>query len=128
MTFSQAMLGCAGALGILVALAHSILGERDVFGPLKAGAEGGAILGRAKYRRLFWVFWHFPSLVWALLGVLALGEASDQWSMGASLYVAIAAFSASGLVNLWANRSVHLGWVLLFATAALLAGGKFFQG
>lgn len=110
------MAAIVAALGFFVlALAHSLLGERALLRPL-FGRPWDIGLPRAAVETILRFAWHLTSLAWVGLGGLALG-----WSPWAVL---AAVALASGLVVLVALRG-HLAWPIFLATglAAGLAGG-----
>lgn len=104
----------ATGFGVL-ALAHSLLGERELLRPLFARAWDIGI-PREAAERIFRFAWHITSLAWLGLAALALG--ASPW-----LVLAMVAGS-SGLVIFVSLRG-HLAWPIFFATAlaAGLQGG-----
>lgn len=110
------MAATGAAIGFLVlALAHSLLGERELLRPLFA-RPWDIGLPRAAVETILRFAWHLTSIAWLGLAGLALG-----WSPWAVLTgVAL----VSGLVVLVALRG-HLAWPIFLATAlaAGLQGG-----
>lgn len=110
------MMATAAALGFFVlALAHSLLGERELLRPLFHRPWDIGV-PRAAVEVILRFAWHLTSVAWVGLGGIALG-----WSPWAVLTgVAL----VSGLVVLGALRG-HLAWPVFLATAlaAGLAGG-----
>jgi len=102
----------ATAIGFgVLALAHSLLGERELLRPLFARAWDIGI-PRDAAERIFRFAWHITSLAWLGLAALALG--ASPW-----LVLAMVA-ATSGLVIFVSLRG-HLAWPIFFATA--LAAG-----
>jgi cytochrome c oxidase subunit IV len=106
----------AAAIGFSVlALAHSILGERELLRPLFARSwEIG--LPRRGVERVLRFAWHLTSVAWLGLAALALGLSA--WGVLAAVAL------VSGLVVFFSLRG-HLAWPIFLATAlaAGLAGG-----
>ena len=108
----------AGLLSLLLALAHSVLGERLIFSSWRKSPP--AIPRR--YQNIIWASWHvvsflglgisgsliwlshFPNLVSALKPALV--------SLGVG-------FVLSALIVFYATRGRHLGWIVLLAIAVL---------
>lgn len=110
----------AAILGILVAVAHFIIGDRVVLQPLFREQTGG-ILARKSMRDLTWAMFQLHSLIWASLGMAVL---VNRWQGGSDLvvYLAIFVFAVSGMANLLVLRRPHPGGImLLFAAAASAA-------
>jgi Protein of unknown function (DUF3995) len=102
----------ATAIGFLVlAIAHSILGERELLRPLFA-KEWELGIPRGAAERIFRFAWHITSLAWLGLAALALGASPWLVLTGVAL--------TSGLVIFVALRG-HLAWPIFLATA--LASG-----
>jgi hypothetical protein len=107
-------------LGVVVAIAHFIIGDRAVLQPLFREPTSG-ILAAKPMRDLTWTMFQLHSLVWAALGVAVL---VNRWQGGSDLivYLAILIFTVSGLGNLLVLRRPHPGGImLLFAAAASAA-------
>lgn len=106
----------AAAIGFSVlALAHSVLGERELLRPLFARPwEIG--LPRVAVERVLRFAWHLTSVAWLGLAALALGVSAWGVLGGVALI--------SGLVVFFSLRG-HLAWPIFLGTAlaAGLAGG-----
>jgi len=110
----------AALLGVVVAMAHYVIGYRVVLQPLFREQTSG-ILAAKPMRDLTWAMFQLHSLVWATLGVAVL---VNRWQGGSDLivYLAILIFTVSGLGNLLVLRRPHPGGImLLFAAAASAA-------
>jgi len=118
----------AGSL-IVLALAHSVLGERLLVGPLVAAHWPRLPLGRRFGKRVLRFAWHLTSLAWVGLAAVALRPEA------AITIVGLAAV-ASGVVAFVASRGAHFAWAFFLAggiaglsgpsaaaTAALLVSG-----
>lgn len=112
------MAASAAGFGLL-ALVHSVLGERLLLQPLfRSQAFTGLRLGARFSARTFRFAWHLTSLAWLAVGALLL------WPGELVLIAALLAMSSGAAV--WvASRGQHLAWpvFLLIAVALLRAGG-----
>lgn len=102
-------------LGLIVALAHSVLSERVILGPLYRERTDGLLAARAT-RDIIRAVFHIPSLAWAGLGIAVL---LNRMQSGSDLLPITAAiiFTLSGLGNLAALRRPHPGGILLLTMA-----------
>jgi hypothetical protein len=115
----QTILYIAAALVLLVALAHSYLGERYLLARLFRNNTSKILDSHGFAGRTLRFAWHITSIAWlgfaALLVLLALGRATPA---------AIAAvigwtFLIHGAVTLVASRGKHLAWILFLTIGAL---------
>ncbi len=102
-------------LGVIVAIAHSVLGERVILGPLYREQAKGLLATRATRDILRAVF-HIPSLAWGGLGIAVL---LNRLQSGSDLLPIVAAtiFALSGVANIAALRRPHPGGLILLAMA-----------
>lgn len=102
-------------LGVIVALAHSVIGERVILGPLYREPTNGLLAARAM-RDIIRAVFHIPSLAWAGLGIAVL---LNRLQSGSDLLPIMAAiiFALSGIGNLAALRRPHPGGIILLAMA-----------
>lgn len=102
-------------LGLIVAIAHSILGERVILGPLYRERTEGLLAARAM-RDIVRAVFHIPSLVWVGLGIAVL---LNRMQAGSDLLPITAAiiFALSGIGNLVALRRPHPGGIILLTMA-----------
>ncbi|AMO70759.1 hypothetical protein [Sphingorhabdus sp. M41] len=102
-------------LGVIVAIAHSVLGERVILGPLYREPTNGLLAARAM-RDIIRAVFHIPSVAWALLGIAVL---LNRMQAGSDLLPISAAiiFALSGIGNLAALRRPHPGGLILMAMA-----------
>ena len=98
-------------LGLVVAVAHSVLGEKVILGPLYRG-----LLAARATRDVIRAVFHVPSLAWAGLGIAVL---LNRLQSGSDLLPVTAAiiFALSGIGNLAALRRPHPGGLILLAMA-----------
>ncbi|WP_339688986.1 hypothetical protein [uncultured Parasphingorhabdus sp.] len=105
----------AALLGVIVAIAHSVLGELVILGPLYRERTTGLLAARAM-RDIIRAVFHIPSLAWAGLGIAVL---LNRLQSGSDLLpiVAVIIFALSGVANIAALRRPHPGGVILLAMA-----------
>ena len=109
----------AALLGVVVAIAHFVIGDRAVLQPLFREQTGG-ILAAKPMRDLTWAMFQLHSLVWATLGIAVL---VNRLQGGNDLVAGLAMliFTVSGLANLLVLRRPHPGGILLLLAAAASA-------
>ncbi len=112
-------LAAAAVLAVFVSISHSVIGERLIFSRLRRGEAAGAVLDRPVFRRLFHIFWHFPSVIWTGAAALlaTLGLSGENVPLVAVPVTALFVFS--GAANLYATRTLHPGGLMLLAVGAL---------
>ncbi|MEO5922145.1 MAG: hypothetical protein ABIQ01_13480 [Pseudolysinimonas sp.] len=113
------MLYVAAALMAILAVGHSIIGERKLIGPLAHRDDLPRLFGGTRFSAATLRFaWHVTS-------VLGLGFAAVllAFALGASGDVIVSVIGwtliVSGLLPLIATRGRHLAWVVFFAAGAL---------
>jgi hypothetical protein len=109
----------AAALMAFLAVAHSIIGERRLIGPLARRDDLPRLFGGIRFSGATLRFaWHVTSIlglgVAAVLLALALGasDAVIACTIGVTLIV-------SGVLPLVFTRGRHLAWAVFFAAGAL---------
>jgi hypothetical protein len=108
---AAAVLGIAGAIG------HSMIGERQILGPLYAGNPGGVLKSR-RTRAILRAVFHMPSLAWAVLGLGVLAGRLEGGNQLVSI-IAVIVFTASGVGNIAALGRPHFGGLILLGAAAM---------
>jgi hypothetical protein len=109
------LLQCSGAIAILVALAHGVLGEIKVFARIEP----------PRLRTLIRLVWQAGTVAWIGGGVLLIAApwmASDSarhWIVATTAVV----FAFAAAANAWALRGKHVGWVMLSAVVAMAVAG-----
>ena len=123
----------ATALLLVVAIAHSVLGEKFLIRPLIASSDWRLpVLSRAYANRLLRFAWHLTTVAWAGLAVALVGVPIDYvfaavalgsaaWILGMLPdHVAWPALLAAGLLVLWSVHAVPV-WLLWTGVVAGIA-------
>src|SRR5882757_2191938 len=111
------LLQCSGAVAILVALIHGVLGETKVF--------ARATIEPPRLRTLIRLVWQAGTVAWIGGGVLLIAAplmASDparHWIVA----TLAAVFGFAAFANAWATRGRHFGWMAMSAVVALAVAG-----
>lgn len=124
---SNPWLMAAAGLSVLIALAHSVLGEYVIFRHLRRAGhlvptEGGAVL-REFQLRILWGAWHgLTAMGLGLAGVLVwLDQPAAQLASAGRVEKGVAiAMAATGLLVLVSNRGRHPAWLALWGVAVLV--------
>ena len=107
------LLQAAGMAAIAVALIHGVLGEAKVF--------ARATIEPARLRTLIRLVWQAGTVAWIGGGVLLIAapwlgsDPARHWIVATMSGV----FAFAALVNAWATRGRHFGWMVLSAVVAL---------
>jgi hypothetical protein len=121
----------AAAIAFVVALGHSILGEKLIFRRLRKDRQlvptnGGNLLGEG-HIRILWASWHIVTVFGWCIGAALLRLSWPAAAQGATAFVAqaiaFAALTASALVFI-STRGRHPGWVGLLAIAVCVWLGQ----
>jgi hypothetical protein len=111
------LLQCSGLAAIAVSLIHGVLGETKVF--------ARATIEPARLRTLIHLVWHAGTVAWIGGGVLLIAAPSMASEPARHWIVATlaAVFGFAAMVNAWAMRGRHFGWVALSAVVAMAVAG-----
>ena len=109
-------LQAAGALAIIVAIAHGIIAERRVFPRLRIEPE--------RTRSLLRMVWQASTVDWIGMGILliaapTLGSPARHWV----IVVAALIYGYAAVGNAIANRGRHIGAFLMAGVIALALAG-----
>jgi hypothetical protein len=123
---TMVLAAAVAVLSLVVAVAHSSIGERRIFRPLAGETQTGAL--RDPFARpILRAVWHLPSVAWALLGV---GVLVARLNGGDVLVSALAAtlFGVSGVANVTALKRPFIGGLLLMGMAGLVVADVLVSG
>jgi len=114
-------LEAAAVLAVLVALAHSYLGERYILMRLFRRDDLPRLFGSSVFtQRTMRFAWHLTSVAWLGFAALLVALASPGGApTGVQTRIIAITFALSGLVAFVGARGRHLSWVFFFAIAAL---------
>ena len=116
-------LGVAAALSAAIGIAHSVLGEKLVLGPLFERGEVPKLLGSAAFARNTLRFtWHVTTVLLIGIGtaVVALSRLPIDGHAVTVLRVFSATFAVSSLISLVGARGKHFSWWVFLLIALLL--------
>ncbi len=111
----------AAGLAVLIAIVHSVLGERYILMRLFRRGELPRLFGSDWFtRRTLRFVWHVTSIAWIGFAALLVLLASDAApSQGALLKVIAATFFSTALVAGLTSWGRHLSWIVFLAIALL---------
>jgi hypothetical protein len=117
----NAALATAALLTVLIALAHSYLGERYILIRLFRRGDLPKLLGGTRFTQdTLRLAWHITSVtalgLAGLLVALAMPGGAEPRVQG---WIIGATFAVSGLVALVGSRGRHLSWIVFFSIAGL---------
>ena len=110
-------LQAAGVLAILVAVAHGVIAEQQVF--------AGAHIEPRRTRRLLRMIWQASTVDWISIGVLLIAvptlgsDAGRRWIIA----VAVVVYGYAAVGNALATRGRHAGWCLMLGVVTLALVG-----
>lgn len=110
--------GLAGLLGI----AHSVLGEQRLLGPLLAPDQRVGLLAKSGFARNILRFaWHLTSIAWWGLGAVLVAVAvAAPGRTEANVLMAVAGtLAVSGLLILAISKGRHFAWPVFLVAAGL---------
>ncbi len=119
----EPLLITAAGLIVLVAIAHSWLGERYIVIRLLRRSDLPRLFGAQTFTRHTIRFaWHLTSIAWlgiaGTLMAIATADTGDRAAPGVVLTIA-ATFLVSAIYALVATRCRHLSWIVFLAVAIL---------
>jgi hypothetical protein len=113
----------AGLLSALIGIAHSVLGEKLVLGPLFERGDVPKLLGSTAFaRRTLRFTWHLTTMLLLGIGtivmVLSLSPPNSQSAW--ILRVLATTFAVSSLLSLIGARAKHFSWWVFLIIAVFL--------
>lgn len=111
----------AGLLLLLIAAAHSWLGEKLILAPLFSQAMPASRLGPSAMKRILRFAWHITSVAWIGIGLAALLYALQPMA-GAEIYLLLASLTLliTGATIYASSRGGHFAWPVFGAATLLL--------
>ena len=113
------MLLVAGLLSALIGIAHSVLGERLLLGPLFERGDLPKLLGSAAFaRRTLRFTWHLTTVLLLGIGVMVmiLSLAPLDSQSACILRVLAITFAVCSLLSLIGARARHFSWWVFLMT------------
>ena len=122
----RAPLLIAAALTVLIAGAHSYLGERYILIRLFRRDNLPKLRGGVEFTKQTLRFaWHITSIAWVGLACLMIVLASSSAGTEHAVATVIAfVFAVTGVAAMVGSRGRHLSWVVFLAIAALVWFGS----
>ena len=115
----------AAALTVVLAAAHSYLGERYLLIRLFRRPDLPKLRGGDAFTKQTLRFaWHITSVAWLGLAALMVAWAGRGGMDRTEAGLTSAVFAASGLAALLGSRGRHLSWIAFLAIAALVWLGQ----
>ena len=117
------MLLVAGLLSALIGIAHSVLGERLLLGPLFERGDLPKLLGSAAFaRRTLRFTWHLTTVLLLGIGVMMmiLSLAPLDSQSACILRVLAISFAVCSLLSLIGARARHFSWWVFLIISVLL--------
>lgn len=107
----------AGALGIIVAVVHGVIGHRRLVPPISNIST--------VQKRVMWAVFQLSTLYWLVGGLLLIAAplAPDSIPRLATAYTVAFLYGSGAAGNCWATRGRHIGWILLLAATILAVLG-----
>jgi hypothetical protein len=117
------MLLIGGVLSALIGIAHSVLGEKLVLGPLFSRGEVPKLIGSTTFARHTLRFtWHLTTVLLVGVGTVVVLLALTQVDAHATLILHVFAitFAVCSLLSLVGARARHFSWWVFLIIAVLL--------
>ena len=112
----------AAGLAVLLAVAHSYLGERYILIRLFHRSDLPRLFGGVAFtKHTLRLAWHLTTVAWLGFAAILAGQAlrpAAPWRVQGQAIAAT--FALSGIVALVGSRGRHLSWVGFFLVAALV--------
>ncbi len=118
------LLMCAGGMGLLVSLIHGVILQKRMVRPFVIyGANSQGM--NPPLVRLIPVMVHYSTLCWFVVGVslVAAPHYFDDDGRTIVSAIGVAVYGSAALINAWATRGRHPGWMMLTAAVVLIVFG-----
>lgn len=111
-------LQCAGAIAVVTAIAHGVVGETKVFSRTPYPGE--------PTRHLLRLIWQASTVDWIVLGVLlfAAPQLGSPTARTAIVAAAVVVYGYAAIGNALATRGRHIGWLLMSIVVILTLAGR----
>jgi len=114
------LLYLAAFLAVVLAVAHSYLGERYILTRLFRRSDLPNLFGGSEFTtRTLRFAWHITTVAWLGLAALLLHAGRGDLTVPGTLKIIGMTFIASGLLPLVLTRGRHLSWLVLFAIGGI---------
>lgn len=114
----------ASVLCVVLALAHSYLGERYILIRLFRRGDLPRLFGGTEFTaRVLRFAWHLTSIAWLGAAWLFVFMALDRLSAASAAAVLAGVFLVSGGITLVASRGRHLAWPVFMAIGLIALYG-----
>jgi len=113
----------AGFLSALIGIAHSVLGEKLVLGPLFRRGDLPRLLGSTTFARQTLRFtWHLTTVLLVGIGAAVIGLSMAPLDPQAACTIQVLAitFAVCSLLSLIGARARHFSWWVFLIIAVLL--------
>ena len=115
-----AFLLVAALLAFAVGVAHSLLGERYILGPLLRGGGVPPLFGGPEFTaRTLRFAWHLTTIAWWGFAAVLILLARDAVSPRSLSAVVAATFLLSGAVTFFVSRGRHHAWIVFLTIGAI---------
>ena len=111
----------AGVLTVILATAHSIMGERFFLGRLWKKESPDHIGSEAATNRTTRTAWHLTTIAWMGMGAILISFAMYEPPAGVPIVAIVIGltFLASSLLSAIESRGRHLSWFIFLSIAIL---------
>lgn len=113
----------AGLLSVLIGIAHSVLGEKLLLGPLFERGDVPKLLGSTAFaRRTLRFAWHMTTVLLVGIGAVVIVLAFSPLDPRSAwmLQVLAGTFAVCSLLSLIGARAKHFSWWIFLVIAILL--------
>ena len=97
---------------VLIGLAHSVLGERQLLMPLFRDGRDHFFLKNPWAKNILRFAWHLITIAWCGMAAAAVDMAAGGRLTEWSIWAFTATFALTGLVILFFSRGRHIAWIV----------------
>jgi len=123
MAWQDIVLASGGALGAIVSIIHGVLTQRFMVEPIDAALARESSI-RGSIRRLNAALLHVSTFAWFVGGLFVVAALwlGDEARLVVCALVGLGYLYAA-ILNCWATRGRHPGWMLMSVTLVLIVVG-----